>query len=261
MSFEVVSVLCEQATLDNLGDAEDIQRQGSRRATEMINSVSRWVAAATVFLLASAPDASIAQDISHEQSMESLFSISGQVVDAPGGYYVVRSEGGRTKIRFRGWPSDLPGDRSVLSIGDNVTAVGWLGPDALTVDGILDIVGVYVEDRHAYFVLSQSEVSSSKSAASIFPPSGGFGPVDGRTSLTGVISEIGEDELTLRAGDVQIPTETSSLSYDPFDDIGSQRLSLGDTVTVGGILERNAEKGPRLRAARVTSIFVISAAM
>jgi len=223
--------------------------------------VPRWVAAATVFLLASTPDDSIAQDLSHEQSMQSLFSISGQVVDALDGHYVVKSEGGRTKIRFRGWPSDLSGDRSVLGIGDNVTAVGWLGLDALTADGILDIVGVYVEDRHAYFALSGSDVSASKSPAPILLPSGGFGPVDGRASLTGIISEIEDGELNVRAGDIRILVETSSLSYNPFDDIGIQRLTLGDTVTVGGVLEQNAEDGPRLRADRVTTIFVISAAM
>jgi len=149
----------------------------------------------------------------------------------------------------------------VLGIGDNITTVGRLGPDALTFDGTLDVVGVYVEDRNAYFALSEFAASSLKSAASIFPPNLGFGPVDGRVNLTGVISEIDKGDLTLQAGGVRIPIETSSLNYNPFDNIGSQRLRLGDTVTVGGVLEKNAEDGPSIRADRVTSIFVISAAM
>lgn len=257
-------------TAGRAGRASDVDlgRQQSRhpaaqqreKAAEMA-SVPRWVAAAAILLLTSAPDASIAQDRSHEKSMESLFSISGQVVDDLDGYYVLRSDGGRTKIRFRGWPKDLPANPSILGIGDDVTVVGWLGPDTLTVGGILDVMGVYVEDRRAYFALSASADDASERAAPILPPSGGFGPVNGRASLTGIISEIGDGELTLQAGDVRILVETSSLSYDPFDENGSQRLSLGDTVTVGGVLERNIKDGPRLRADRVTSIFVIIATM
>lgn len=227
----------------------------------MINSVSCWIAVAVALLLTSAPIAAVAQDMQNEQPMEFLFSISGQVVDKFEGYYVIRSDGGRSNIRFQGWPKNLPGNRPILGIGDNVTAIGWLGPDSLTVDGFLDVVGVYVEDRNAYFALSESAVSSSKSATSIFPPNLGFGPVDGRVSLIGVISEIDKSDLTVLAGGVRIPIETSSLNYNPFDNIGSQRLRLGDTVTVGGVLETNAEDGPSVRADRVTSIFVISAVM
>ncbi len=232
-----------------------------KKVTEMTNFLPCWAVAATAWVLASAPNASFAEDHSPKQPLKSLFSISGQVVDALDGYYVIRSEGGRTKIRFLGWPRDLPGDRPVLGIGDDVTAVGWLGPDTLTVGGTLDVEGVYVEDRRAYFAISEFADGASGDFAPILLPSSGFGPVDGRASITGVISEVGDGALTLRAGDVQISVETSALNYDPFDAIGSQMLSLGDTVTVGGVLERNAEDGPQLRADRVTSIFVLSTAM
>jgi hypothetical protein len=220
----------------------------------MLRSISSLVAAMAL-LLAGAPGGVRAQGVPFEPS-EPLVSISGQVVDRPDDYYVVRSDGGRTRIRFRGWPEELPGDRSVLGIGDNVRATGWLGEDTLAVGGILDVVGVYVEDRRAYFALGEF----ADGAVPFLPPIGGIGPVDGRTSLTGVIGEIGTGELVLRAGELRIPVATSSLRYNPFDDVGSQRLRPGDTVTVEGTLDRSSEDGPRLRADRITSIFVVGAA-
>lgn len=227
----------------------------------MMNSLSCWVALAAALLLTSMPTATIAQGTQNEQSRVSLLTISGQIVDAYDDYYVIRSDGGRMNIRFDGWPKNLPGKRPVLGIGDNIRAVGSIGPNALAADGSMDVVAVYVEDRNAYFALSGSVVSTSDIDALTFPPNLGFGPVDGRVSLTGVIAEIDKGVLVVRAGDVRIPVETSSLNYNPFDTIGSQRLKLGDSVTVGGVLETNAENEPSIRADRITSIFIVSAAI
>ncbi|THV12629.1 hypothetical protein [Rhizobium rhizophilum] len=227
----------------------------------MIKSVSCWVALAAALLLTSAPNATLAQVAQSEQPSEALLTISGQVVDAYEDYYVIRSDGGRVNIRFNGWPESLPGKRPVLGIGDNIRAVGSVGPNALNADGTMDVVAVYVEDRNAYFALSGSAVSSSEIGALTFPPHLGFGPIDGRVSLTGVIVEIDKGVLVVGAGGVRMTVETSSLNYNPFDTIGSQRLKLGDSVTVGGVLKPNAADEPSIKADSITSIFIVSAAI
>ncbi len=227
----------------------------------MIKSVSCWVALAAALSLTSAPTATLAQVSQNEQPTEALLTISGQVVNAYEDHYVIRSDGGRMNIRFDGWPKSLPGNRPVLGIGDNIRAVGSIGPNALNVDGFIDVVAVYVEDRNAYFALSGSAVSASDIDALTLPPNLGFGPIDGRVSLTGVIVEIDKGMLVVRAGGVRMTVETSSLNYNPFDTIGSQRLKIGDSVTVGGVLEPNAADEPSLKADRITSIFIVSAAI
>ncbi len=215
----------------------------------------RSIGAVSALLLASTFGEVRAQDLPAKPPMEALFSISGQVVDALDGYYVLRSDGVRTNIRFRDWPADLPGGRAVLGIGDVVTATGWLGATSLT----LDVVSVYVEDRNAYFTLSQTVDTADEGSAPIFLPSPGFGPADSSASFTGVISEIGDGELTLRAGELNVPVEMSSLSRNPFDDIGSQRLNIGDTIMIDGTVQRNSGGEIGLQAIRVTSIFVVEA--
>jgi hypothetical protein len=181
-------------------------------------------------------------------------------VDAQDGYFDLRSDDIRTNIRFSDWPGVLRDESAVLAIGDNVIAFGWLGATSLTSGGALDVVGVYVEDRKTYFTLSQAIDTIDDSDAPILPPSGGFGPVDNSASLTGVISEIAEGNLILRAGEVDVPVQMSSLSHNPYDDIGSQVLKIGDTIMINGPLTRNSSGEFGLRATRVTRISVVEAA-
>ncbi|KQW25471.1 hypothetical protein ASE36_21290 [Rhizobium sp. Root274] len=227
----------------------------------MLKSVSWLAVLGTALLLTSAPNATLAQVTQSEQSTEALLTISGQVVDAYENYYVVRSDGGRLNIQFNGWPEILPDRRPVLGIGDNIRAVGAIGPNALNADGVVDVIAVYVEDRNAYFALSGSAVSASDIDALTLPPNLGFGPIDGRVSLTGVIVEIDKGVLVVQTGGIRMTVESSSLNYNPFDTVGRQHLKLGDTVAVGGVLEPNATDEPRIKADRITSIFIVSAAI
>ena len=227
----------------------------------MIKSVSCWVALAAALSLTSAPNATLAQVAQSEQSTEALLTISGQVVDAYENYYVLRSDGGRLNIRFNGWPEILPDRRPVLGIGDNIRAVGAIGPNALNADGVMDVIAVYVEDRNAYFALSGSAVSASDIDALTLPPTLGSGPIDGRVSFTGVIVEIEKGVLVVQAGRIRMTVDSSSLNYNPFDTVRRQRLKLGDSVTVGGVLEPNATDEPSIKADRITSIFIVSAAI
>lgn len=194
-----------------------------------------------------------AQALPAKPLVEAPFSISGQVVDALDGYYVLRTEGMRANIKFSDWPAEYRG-RVVLGLGDAVTATGWLDATSLTVGGALDVVAVYVEDKNTYFTLNQTVDSVYQKLAPRLPPSG---DAEHSVSLTGVISEIGNDNLTLSVGKMMILVDMSSLSRNPFDDIGSQKLEIGTAVMIDGVVERNTSGAVDLLAHRVTSIIVV----
>lgn len=176
-------------------------------------------------------------------------SISGQIIDEDNGCHVLQSAAGQTRIGIAGWP----GDRPIFGVGDEVTEIGSLTRDFLS-DRMLDIAAVYVADRRAYFVMGQKEP-----AATLVIPSLPRVADGGPALVTGTILELAANGFVLEASDAELPVETDLLKYKRYDDIGAQRLRVGDLVLVGGSLERDAEFRPTRRAETVTSIHIVHA--
>lgn len=206
------------------------------------------------------PDWSLSQTASPSLPSEGMFSVSGLVIDVVDGTYTVRSDRARIQLQLSDWPSDFQGEGDMLDIGDSVTATGWLDVDTLSPDGALDVLAVYVEDSRTYYTLAQATTIAKWSGMQLPPPSGGFGPVEHSVSLVGIIEEIDGDEAFFSAGEFGILVNTSSLNYDPFDDVGVEGLTLGDTVIVDGMLEQGSDGSPQLQAQSLTRIVVVEAA-
>ena len=56
-------------------------------------------------------------------------------------------------------------------------------------------------------------------------------------SLTGRVAAINGDELTLDAGLLNYTVDVGSLGYDPLDNDGPQRISVGDRISVMGRMD------------------------
>lgn len=187
-----------------------------------------------------------------------LFTVSGQVVDSVRGDYVLQHDGGTVDVNFSGWPRELPGGGAIMGIGDIVTVTGWMDAEFVRT-GSLGAVAVYVEDRRAFFSLGEAAAAEAGMLRPLILPGATLGR-DGDGDLVGTIVTVQEDGFVLGSGGVEVSVDTSALFYNPFDQVGAQRLEVGDVVHVrGGLGARFAEE-PVMQAESVTSVYVIGAA-
>jgi hypothetical protein len=144
-----------------------------------------------------------------------------------------------------------------MGVGDNVTVTGWLDESFIR-SGSLDIVGVYVEDRRAFFTLGEEGAGNGDGMHPLVVPTDTLGR-EGSASLTGTIVEMQDDAFVLRAGSADVVVDTTPLFYNPYDDVGVQILEVGDRVHVTGALGTGFPEQPLINADGVTDIHILGA--
>lgn len=190
-----------------------------------------------------------------------VFTLSGQVVDAVGGNRILRHGGGLVEVNFRGWPERAPDGPRIMGVGDVVTVTGWLDENFIDT-GSLDILGVYVADRRAFFALGEAARSDGEERRPLVVPTDTLGR-EGDASMAGTIVELRADGFLLQAGPAEVVVDTSPLFYNPYDDVGVQVLESGDRVHVSGTLGTNFPEQPVIHADPdgVNEIFIVAPAM
>ena len=145
-----------------------------------------------------------------------------------------------------------------MGVGDNVTVTGWLDESFLR-SGSLDILGVYVEDRRAFFTLGEAAGGTGEEMRPVVVPTDTLGR-EGSASMTGTIVELSGEGFILRTGPAEVAVDTTSLFYNPYDDVGVQVLEAGDRVHVTGVLGTGFPEQPVINAYGVTDIHIVGAA-
>lgn len=193
-----------------------------------------------------------------QEADREVFTLSGQIVDSVGRNLVLRHEGGVVEVNFSGWPERVPGGPRIMGVGDNVTVTGWLDERFMRT-GSLDILGVYVEDRRAFFTLGQEGGGNEAGLRPSVVPTDTLGR-EGSASMTGTIVEMRDEGFVLRAGPADVVVDTTPLFYDPYDDVGIQVLEVGDRVHVAGALGTGFPEQPVIEADGVTDIHIVGVA-
>jgi hypothetical protein len=192
-----------------------------------------------------------------QETDREVFTLSGQIVDSVGSNLVLRHEGGIVEVNFSGWPERVPGGPRIMGIGDRVTVTGWLD-ESFFRSGSLDILGVYVEDRRAFFTLGEEGDGDDTDLQPSVVPTDTLGR-EGSASMTGTILELLGDGFVLRVGPADVTVDTSGLFYNPYDDVGIQVLKVGDRVHVTGALGTGFPEQPVIEADGVTDIHIVGA--
>lgn len=117
---------------------------------------------------------------------------------------------------------------NVVMPGDEVTVTGRMDDDFLQTRRI-EASTVYIDKlRTHYFANSADEEGG-------LDPMMYVGPVDTEgLDITGYVTAIAGDEMTVDAGVLEYKVDSGELLYDPFDDDGLTRIDVGDRVSVSG---------------------------
>lgn len=175
-------------------------------------------------------------------------SVSGDVASIMGdGFYLDYGEGVifiEMYDKF-GFVEDTPVD-----VGSVVTVQGAIDKD-LYEERTIEALSVYLQSRHTfYYALASDEENGGYPAHAVTPPI----EVEGSSGIT-VSGEIGAIEgrkVMIEAGGIDLTADTSTLGYDPTDDLGFPALDEGDLIQVTGSLSEEFFEDHVLRAETVT---------
>lgn len=183
-------------------------------------------------------------------------AISGIITDASGRTFRLDYGDGEITVNMAGWRSYTElerGEQPLFDIGDNVTVTGVVD-DALYRARRLEAVTVYVRDRDSFYTVNP-HVGGRPWSLRPMPGSPLIGADPTTITVSGRVSEIAGDTLSLDVGDSTVSVDTAPMTYDPLDDIGAQRVRKGDWVQVSGRLGNGFFQERRLGAKRITGIY------
>jgi hypothetical protein len=124
---------------------------------------------------------------------------------------------------------DRDADAYKLLAGDKVAVSGRVDDDFFEATTI-EAGSVYVESRGTIFFASSIDEEAAEGFAAAI-----VSPVDvSKTVVQGTVAVVDDDEFVIDSG---IRVDTAELGYNPLDDEGYQKITVGDRVKVVGTME------------------------
>lgn len=208
---------------------------------------SKGTTLALSFIAASLISATAVAQTPRMEPDGSWISISGEVKTPGLDTFVLDYGDGSIIVEMDDW--DLDADASPLLEGDNVTVYGTVDQNLFT-DTTIEAGSVYVESLGTYFYASAADEEDFV-AVDLTPT---VPIVVGVISYTGTVSSVDGRKFTINTGDLSITVDTNPMDYNPMDEIGFQKVEVGDLVTVTGMLDAEAIEQRELEA---TSIVIL----
>ena len=177
--------------------------------------------------LLAAPAAAQATDVNpYLQADDSWISISGTVDTVMPDRFVLDYGEGVVTVEMDDWDNDA--DAYKVIKGDEVTVYGAIDDDLFETTTI-EASSVYVDGLNTYFYASAADEEDS--FVTIATP-----VVHASTVAQGTVTDVSDDRFTVDAGIKDFVVDVSTMSYDPLDDEGFQKIDVGDRVSVSGEL-------------------------
>jgi uncharacterized protein YdeI (BOF family) len=185
-----------------------------------------FTASAAFALAAAAPAA--AQAPANTTDGEWL-TLSGSVVSSDADSFLL--DYGAKTITVEMDDYDWYADNPVLK-GDRVTVTGRMDADFWEQRKI-EASSVFVKSLNTMFHASAADEEGGMSPVIMVDPLTNGESV----SLTGRVTAISGDELTLDAGMLDYTVDVGELGYNPLDNAGPQRIAVGDRISVFGRMD------------------------
>lgn len=116
--------------------------------------------------------------------------------------------------------------------GDQVIVTGRMDADFWE-NRSIEAGSVYVKSINTLFTASPADEEGAAVPVFTIDPL-----TDGESvALSGTVTNVSGEELTLDAGLMNYTVDTASLGYDPLDNEGAQRIGVGDRVFVHGTMD------------------------
>lgn len=200
--------------------------------------------------LCGATGAAYAQDQDpYEASEDSWVSLTGTVVASDDDSLMLDYGENTILVEVDDW--DFDDDAQSILPGEQVTVYGEIDDSFFELRSI-EAGSIYVADRNTYYYASTADEEGDtwylNPVVSI--------PTDGSwVSMRGTIASVNGREFVLDNGLNAITVDTIQMPYNPLDDVGVQRLDVGDRVTVTGYLDDDLFDSLEISAESILSYY------
>ena len=175
----------------------------------------------------------------------SVITIDGTVDSVSADTFLLDYGQGAITVEFD--DGDRDADAYKLVPGDRVSVTGLIDDDFYELTTI-DASSVYVESLGTYFYASA--VDEEDPVVWVNAPI-----VVSSYTVQGTVSTTDDDSFTLDTGARKLTVETGRMVYDPLDDVGYQKITEGDIVSVTGNLDSGLFGDQEVEARTVTTLF------
>lgn len=172
-----------------------------------------------------APDVPTDEEEAQLAPNGSWVSLTGTVVETDDDAFTLDYGDGRITVEMDDW--DWVPEARHLMIDDHVVVYGFIDDDFLE-RRTVEASSVYVRDLGTQFYASGVDEEDIPTVTVM--------EIEPRVELTGTVTEVSGDELTLDTGGGELTVDTAAMRYDPLDQEGYQQVSAGDRVRVTGEL-------------------------
>jgi len=194
---------------------------------------------ATTTALAGLPLAAFAAETPYSKPDGTWISLSGTAVETSPDSFVLDYGQNTVTVEMDDW-SWYDQEGVGLIEGDRVTVYGEVDDDLAEMSKI-EASSVYVESLGTYFYADSADEESLR--LSVATPI-----VAGFTEVVGTVTSTSGHEFTVDTDLQQVTIDTTSLLYNPMDDVGYQQIDEGDLVSVTGDMETDLLESMELMA-------------
>ncbi len=194
---------------------------------------------ATTAALAGLPLAAFAVETPYSKPDGTWISLSGTAVETSPDSFVLDYGQNTVTVEMDDW-SWYDQEGVGLIEGDKVTVYGEVDDDLAEMSKI-EASSVYVESLGTYFYADSADEESLR--LSVATPI-----VAGFTEIVGTVTSTSDHEFTVDTDLQQVTIDTTSLLYNPLDDVGYQQIDEGDLVSVTGDMETDLLESMELMA-------------
>ncbi len=139
---------------------------------------------------------------------------------------------------------DRDADAYKLMEGDKVRVSGMIDDDLFELRTI-EAGSVYIESLGTYFYASSIDEEDRDVFVTYTTP-----VIVSDTVLQGTVSAVEDEEFVLNTGSRLVNVEVEEMPYNPLDDIGYQKIEVGDRVSVTGEMDTDFFEAEREFVAR-----------
>lgn len=193
----------------------------------------------TTAALACLPFAALAADNPYSKPDGTWISLSGTAVETSPGSFVLDYGKDTVTVEMDDW-SWYDQEGIGLLDGDKVTVYGEVDDDLAEMSKI-EASSVYVETLGTYFYADSADEESLRQSVTT-PIVAGF------TEVVGTVTSTSDHEFTVDTDLQQVTIDTTSLLYNPMDDVGYQQIDEGDLVSITGDMESDLLESMELMA-------------
>lgn len=165
----------------------------------------------------------------YDKADRSWISISGEVGSVTPDAFMLHYGDGAVTVEMDDFDNDADGYKLVK--GDKVRVHGRIDDDMFETTSI-EASSVWVSGLNTYFYASSIDEEE-------LPPEVTISFTDSDLRVVGTIESIEGREFTIDTGTRAMRADTAELGYNPFDDIGYQKLAVGDRVSLTGNLDND----------------------